>query len=156
MVFRTLMISAVGAVTLAVMAPTAPAAALQEAGVSEDATSAKKVLHNGVWTKKSFKVSGEWSIYEQDGKTYVKLSDDFRTRGAPDLKIFLSPLAASEANGRNATDGAVLVAPLSSNAGAQIYEAPAGVDIAAFNSILIHCEQYSKLWSAADLSAPPS
>ena len=119
-----------------------------EAGEGAEA----QTLFQGVWTKKSFKVSGDWSIVEKGGKTYVKLSDDFRTRNAPDLKIFLSPLSASEANGRNATNGSVLVAPLTSNAGAQMYEIPAGVDLASFGSILIHCEAYSKLWSAADLA----
>ena len=107
---------------------------------------------SGVWTKKSFKSAGTWEIYTDGDKSFVRLSADFRTRNAPDLKIFLSPLAASETTGKNATDGAVLVAPLSSNAGEQIYEIPAGVDLADFKSILIHCEQYSKLWSAADLA----
>lgn len=106
---------------------------------------------SGEWTKKSFKSSGAWSIYTDGDKTFVKLSADFRTRNAPDLKIFLSPLPASKTNGRNATKGSVLIAPLSSNAGEQVYEIPAGVNLADFKSILIHCEQYSKLWSAADL-----
>lgn len=111
-----------------------------------------ETLYSGEWTKKSFKVSGTWSIVKKDGKTYVKLSSDFRTRNAPDLKIFLSPLAASATNGGNATEGSVLVAPLTSNSGEQVYEIPDGVDIANFKSMLIHCEQYSKLWSAADLA----
>ena len=109
------------------------------------------VLASGSWTKKKFKSSGTWSIYEQGGKSFVKLSSDFKTRKAPDLKIFLSPLAAADTNGKNATDGSVMVSPLTANSGEQVYEIPEGVNIANYQSILIHCEAYSKLWSAADL-----
>ncbi len=116
------------------------------------AEAAAETLYSGDWTKKSFKSSGTWEIYAEGGKTFVKLSSDFRTRNAPDLKIFLSPLPASETNGRNATNGSILVSPLSSNSGEQVYEIPEGVDLASFKSILIHCQQFSKLWSAADLA----
>lgn len=144
-----LFFSAFAAVALTAAAFAAPAFTQYGAAAAEESMQA---LHKGTWTKKSFKASGEWSIYTEDGKTYVKLSSDFRTRNAPDLKIFLSPQAASETNGRNATDGAVLISPLSSNSGEQIYEIPASVDLADYQSILIHCERFSKLWSAADLA----
>ncbi|MEL7489553.1 MAG: DM13 domain-containing protein [Pseudomonadota bacterium] len=142
-------LSAMAAITLSVISinaiVTAPAAALE--------ASAETVLHEGVWTKKSFKSSGAWSIVEDaDGNRFVKLNDDFKTRNAPDLKIFLSPQAAADTTGKNATDGALLISPLNSNKGGQVYEIPAGTDLDTFSSILIHCEQYSKLWSAADLS----
>lgn len=133
-------------------AATAPATADDETKTMMSDTGAHDTTYSGAWTKKSFKSSGTWEIYSDGDKSYVKLSADFRTRNAPDLKIFLSPLAANEATGKNATDGAVLVSPLSSNAGEQVYEIPADVDLADFKSILIHCEQYSKLWSAADLA----
>ncbi|MEO1251151.1 MAG: DM13 domain-containing protein [Pseudomonadota bacterium] len=127
----------------------APAAATAAAAAEE---APRAVHYSGEWTKKSFNSSGTWEIYEENGSTFVKLSADFRTRNAPDLKIFLSPLAASDANNKNATDGAVLISPLSSNRGEQIYEIPADVDLSAFQSILIHCERFSKLWSAADIA----
>ncbi len=130
----------------------APAVAGQNLHLAMAEAAPSETLFAGDWTKKSFKSSGTWEIYAEDGVTYVKLSADFRTRNAPDLKIFLSPLAADKTNGRNATAGSVLVAPLTSNAGEQVYAIPDGVDLASFKSILIHCEQYSKLWSAADLA----
>ena len=133
------------------LSPSASANAADQTKTAMTDTAQDSTL-SGVWTKKSFKSAGTWEIYTDGDKSFVRLSADFRTRNAPDLKIFLSPLAASETTGKNATDGAVLVAPLSSNAGEQIYEIPAGVDLADFKSILIHCEQYSKLWSAADLA----
>lgn len=146
---RNIIFSAVAASLLSAGAIVSPAFADHHAAMSD---AAGQTLYAGQWTKKSFKVSGDWSIVEKDGKTYIKLSSDFRTRNAPDLKIFLSPLAASQTNGDNATDGSILVAPLTSNSGEQTYEIPEGVDLANFKSVLIHCEQYSKLWSAADLA----
>ena len=133
-------------------AATAPASAAEQTKTAMADPAAHDTLHSGAWTKKSFKSAGTWEVYADGDALYVKLSADFRTRNAPDLKIFLSPLTASATTGKNATDGAVLIAPLTSNSGEQVYEIPAGVDLADFKSILIHCEQYSKLWSAADLA----
>jgi len=135
---------------IAAATTSAPAFAQPNDTMVEAAT--EEVLHEGVWTKKSFKSAGSWSIVSDDsGKLFVKLSDDFKTRNAPDLKIFLSPQAAADTTGRNATDGALLISPLESNRGAQIYEIPEGTDLDSFSSILIHCQAYSKLWSASDL-----
>lgn len=146
---KHILFSALAAMTLSVGAVASPALADMHSAMNE---ASEQTLFSGSWTKKSFKSAGDWSIVKEHGKTYVKLSDDFRTRNAPDLKIFLSPLAASDTTGKNATQGSVLVAPLTSNSGAQAYEIPEGVDLAQFKSVLIHCEQYSKLWSAADLA----
>ena len=145
---KNLILSALAATILSAGSALAPT--LAEQG-GNDAQAASETLYSGVWTKKSFKSSGDWSIVREGGKTLVNLSADFKTRDAPDLKIFLSPLAAADATGKNATNGSIMVAPLSSNAGAQTYEIPAGVDLADYKSILIHCEAYAKLWSAADL-----
>ena len=142
--------AAVGAILLAVtVAPTIASAEKAEATESAETS----VKYEGTWTKKSFKSAGSWTITEDaNGDLYVNLSGDFKTRGAPDLKIFLSPQSAADTNGKNATDGAVLVSPLSSNKGAQSYKIPSGTNLDDFSSILIHCEQYSKLWSASDLN----
>lgn len=146
---RAIILSAIAASTLSLGAVTAPAFAQTPEANAEMTT---EVVYAGEWTKKSFKSAGGWAIVNQGGKTYVELDAEFKTRRAPDLKIFLSPLDAGETNGKNATNGSVLIAPLTSNKGAQRYELPEGVDLAAYKSILIHCEAYSKLWSAADLA----
>ena len=147
---RAAIISAIAAAALSVSAVSSFASAEQMTG---ETALENETIATGEWTKKSFNSSGNWEIYRADGKTFVKLSSDFRTRNAPDLKIFLSPLAADATTGSNATDGSVLVSALTSNAGEQIYEIPASVNLDDYMSILIHCEQYSKLWSAADLFA---
>lgn len=139
--------AAVGAAFIALtVAPTIAAA--------EETASVEKAAHyEGVWTKKTFKSAGSWSITEdENGDLYVNLSSDFKTRNGPDLKIFLSPQNAADTTGKNATNGAVMVAVLGSNKGAQSYKLPEGTNLDDFSSILIHCEAYSKLWSASDLS----
>ena len=110
-----------------------------------------QTVHQGQWTTKGFDVDGTWKIVRDGGKTYVVLDDAFNTKGAPDLKIFLSPNGAAGLDNRNATQGSQLVAVLTSNRGAQRYEVPAGVDLQRFRAIVIHCEKYTKLWAAADL-----
>lgn len=135
------------AVALMVAAP----AAMGAAAAAQETATAEKIIAGGVWQKKSFDASGEWSIVERDGRRIVVLPATFRTKSAPDLKIFLSPKAPADLNGRNATEGSTLIAPLRSNSGAQEYEIAASVDLSAFKSIIIHCEAYSKLWSVAPL-----
>ncbi|MEM6415901.1 MAG: DM13 domain-containing protein [Pseudomonadota bacterium] len=119
------------------------------------ATSGETVIVRGTWTKKFADSRGDWSIVERNGKQFVVLSDDFKTRRAPDLKIFLTPTDIGSLNGDNATDRSVLIAPLANNKGGQEYEVPNGVDINDYTSIVIHCEAYSKLWSAAPLEPSP-
>lgn len=112
---------------------------------------AETTLFAGSWTKKSYTAAGGWRIVEISGKKYVELTDEFRTQNAPDLKIFLSPKASSDLNNRNATEGSLLVSPLSAPRGAQRYEIGADVDLSKYRSIMIHCEAFSKLWAVADL-----
>ena len=127
-------------------AEAAAAAAAAAAAVPADG-----ILASGTWTKKKRTSKGTWSITREGGELFVKLDDDFSTRNAPDLKIFLSPLSAAETSNANAINGALLVSLLSSNKGAQSYKIPSGTDLADYKSILIHCENFTVLWSAADL-----
>jgi len=119
--------------------------------VVSDVAPTDGVLVTGAWVKKKQVSGGKWLIVRENGALFVELDADFETRGAPDLKLFLSPLSAAEVNKDNAVDGALLISPLESNSGAQRYPIPADTELAAFQSIIIHCEQYTVLWSAADL-----
>jgi len=106
---------------------------------------------SGTWSKKSFNINGGWSITERNGAQVLQLDSGFRTKSAPDLKLFLSTRSLTELNGRNATSGAILISPLQSNSGAQEYVIPAGVDLSQFQTLIIHCEAYSKLWGGSHL-----
>jgi len=126
-------------------------AARQEAERQAAAAQANRVLSSGTWSKKSFSVSGNWTLSTENGVTTVALDNAFKTKKAPDLKIFLSPLSPDQLNGGNATQGSLLVSPLSSNKGAQKYNIPAGTNLSQYKTILIHCEAFSKLWSVSAL-----
>ena len=105
----------------------------------------------GTWTKKSQKIAGAWKIVETAEGRYLELDDSFKTRRAPDLKLFLSPLEAGSVNAKNATSGSVLIAKLQKAKGAQRYEIPADIDLDAFQTLVLHCEKYTKLWGVSAL-----
>ncbi|MEO1235710.1 MAG: DM13 domain-containing protein [Planctomycetota bacterium] len=113
---------------------------------------AANTLDSGTWTKKSYKAKGSWSIV-QDGDTLtIQLDSKFKTKKAPDLKLFLSPKPLGELNGKNATQGSLRIAALKSHKGAQSYTLPAGTDLSDYQTLIIHCEQFSKLWSGASIN----
>ena len=116
-----------------------------------EAEAASGTLASGTWTKKTFSAKGSWTLSAENGVTTISLDDNFSTRNAPDLKIFLSPLSAAEVKNKTAVPGSLLIAPLQSNKGRQSYVVPAGTDLSQYKSVIIHCEAYTKLWSAADL-----
>ena len=106
---------------------------------------------DNTWTKRSQKIKGTWQIVETDAGTFLELDDAFKTRNAPDLKLFLSPHAADEVNARNATAGSVLISKLKKAKGAQRYEIPADIDLSQFQTLVLHCEAYTKLWGVSAL-----
>lgn len=107
--------------------------------------------HGGTWTKKSQKIAGAWKIVETAEGRFLELDDSFKTRRAPDLKLFLSPLEAGNVNAKNATSGSVLIAKLQKAKGAQRYEIPPDIDLDAYQTLVLHCEKYTKLWGVSAL-----
>ncbi len=108
-------------------------------------------VHSGTWSKKEYASSGTWKIVKNGDSHYIVLDSKFKTRSAPDLKLFLSKSSAGKLTGRNATDNAVRIAKLKSNKGSQRYKLPAGTDPSDYKTVLIHCEKYSKLWSTGTI-----
>lgn len=101
-----------------------------------------------------YNIRGSVVIEDRADGRYVVFSEDFRTRRAPDLKIFVSTLLASEINGDNASaaETSILVAELDRARGAQEYRLPDNLDLDTYSTLIIHCEQFSKLWGASSLS----
>ncbi len=110
------------------------------------------VVPGGTWTKKNYSIEGSWSIVTTDEGQFLELDEKFKTRNAPDLKLFLSPLAAGDVTNKNAVAGSKLIAPLRKNKGAQRYKIPADTDLDDYQSLIIHCEKYSKLWGVSELN----
>jgi len=97
-------------------------------------------------------VSGKhWSIEQRGEQQVLSFNKSFKTKKGPDLKIFFSRQSIDTATGNNATENAVLLAPLRSSKGAQEYVLPADIDLNDFTSLLIHCEAYSVLWGGTNL-----
>ena len=127
-------------------------------GISMDseplsATAVAGPLSEGTWTRKAYKVAGKWSIEEEGVQLVLKLGKKFKTKSGPDLKIFLTPQTVDSVNGSNATEGALLIAPLKSyeSRAAATYPIPAGTDLSKYKAIVIHCEKLSKLWGVSAL-----
>lgn len=108
---------------------------------------------SGTWVKKSKRIKGGWSIEQRGDQHVISFNNKFKTKNGPDLKVFLSPKTIDSVTGKNATEGAVLVAVLQNNKGSQEYVLPANIDISSFNSLLIHCEEYSILWGGTNIAA---
>ena len=115
------------------------------------ATAATVDQSSGTWVKKSKAIKGGWSIEKRGDQHIISFNEKFKTKGGPDLKVFLSPQSIDQVTGRNATQGAELVAVLKSTRGSQEYVLPSNIDVSSFNSLLIHCEQYSVLWGGANI-----
>ena len=96
---------------------------------------------------------GGWKIVKNGNSYTVELQDDFEAKKAPDLKIFLSKASLDKISGKNAVKigEPVLVAKLNKYKGKASYNIPAGINPADFATIIIHCEEYSKLWGGAPL-----
>jgi len=104
------------------------------------------------WTKKSNKIEGRWEVAKTKKGHVIRFGGKFKTKKAPDLKLVLSPLKISDAKNENALQGGKIIAPLRAVKGGQEYLLPAGIDLKSYQSLLIHCEQYTKLWGGVALS----
>lgn len=119
----------------------APSASFAEVAVGEAQS----------FTEKQYGISGDWSVIEEDGRTLIRFSDDFKTKKGPDLKVFLSPTSIDAVDGETATDGSVLLGELASTKGGQDYVLPEGLSLSDFESVLVHCEEFSVLWGGGAL-----
>jgi hypothetical protein len=144
-IYATVAISSMGFISMAHAAETvaAPAIAVQPAQ-NPAATS-------GDFVQKSKTLRGSWQVLEVNGQTVIRFDDNFKAKRGPDLKIFLSPQSLDDVTGRTATNEAVLLGELQNTNGTQDYVLPEGVNLSAFNSILVHCEAFSVLWGGGAL-----
>lgn len=142
-------ILAAAAMGLTGMAACAPALAQTqiEASISQSVDYAT----SGDFVRKSKKLKGSWTVEQRGDKTFIVFADDFRAANGPDLKIFLSPKSIGDATGKNAVDGSLNIGELKKTKGTQEYEVPAGINLADYGSVLVHCEAYSVLWGGGDL-----
>ncbi len=114
-----------------------------------------ETLFEGQLEQNSFftKLEGDWQVVQEAGQTRIVFADNFAAKKAPDLKIFLSSKPFADINGDNAADQqhAVLVSELTSYKGNMAFTVPEGISVADYQSLIVHCEQYAKLWGGASL-----
>jgi len=103
------------------------------------------------FVKKRYSINGGWKIERKADKTIITFDENFKTKGGPDLKVFLSRSALSDASNNTVINDAVKLGVLKSNNGRQSYIIPADVDLSEFESVVIHCEAFSVLWGGFDL-----
>lgn len=139
---------AVATSTVALSASASPILVASETATTE---ATQTTIAGGDFVKKKKKIRGTWQIEARADGNYIVFDEAFRTSNGPDLKVFLSPTAIADVKGKTAVNGSVLVGLLKSNKGAQEYRIPAGVNLDDFESVLIHCEEFTVLWGGADL-----
>ncbi len=102
------------------------------------------------WTK----FEGDWSVSKMDGVWVVEFSDNFEAKKAPDLKVFFSKLSLDDINGDNAADNSnsVLVGELKTYKGKVAIAVPGDIDPKDYQTIIVHCEKYAKLWGGSSLN----
>lgn len=105
----------------------------------------------GEFERRSKRLQGDWEIVQRGERAFIVFSDDFRAARGPDLKVFLSPTAYDDVTGTTAVNGSINIGELKATRGGQEYEIPAGVNLADFQSVLIHCEEFAVLWGGSDL-----
>lgn len=98
--------------------------------------------------------TGTFEITLTDSGRVLRFGDGFQVKPAPDLHVILSLLALNEANNTNATGSGVDLGLLKSPSGAQEYALPDSVALADYNSILIHCVEYSHLFGGGEIQPP--
>lgn len=101
------------------------------------------ILHRG---------SGDAMVYRRaDGSLLLRL-DNFRVTAGPDLFVYLARHAAPE-NMKDVKKGFLSIARLKANTGTQDYELPAGTALAEYGSVVVYCQVFGVLFSAAPLTA---
>jgi hypothetical protein len=138
--------AAIGMTGMAIGAP-----ALTQANAETAVVQEASYETSGDFVRKSKRLKGSWTVEQRDGKTFIVFADDFRAANGPDLKIFLSPKSIADATGKNAVDGSINIGELKKTKGTQEYEVPAGINLADYGSVLVHCEAYSVLWGGGNL-----
>lgn len=96
-------------------------------------------------------LQGDWQIVKSDDKIFIELADNFKAKEGPDVKIFLSPLAAKDINGDNASQDSLFISLVTKFEGQTRIEIPTGTDLSQYQSLVFHCEAYSKLWGSSPL-----
>ncbi len=110
-----------------------------------------ETIASGKFSEKEKSISGSWTIESENGLRTLKISENFKAKKGPDLKIFFSPKSFKDTSGKNATHGSILLAELKNPKGGQTYSLPSDLDLTDLKSLLVYCEKFAVLWGGSDL-----
>ncbi len=79
--------------------------------------------------------SGTARIIRSDGKTYVRLEEDFTVSNGPDLFVYLGK--------NNAYDADTNLGKLKGNEGSQNYEIPSDINLDSYSEVWVWCRAFS-------------
>ena len=100
---------------------------------------------------RSHKGSGSVTIYRLEDGSHVLRLEDLNVTNGPDLRVILSPDPDPRSRDDVTTEGYVELGKLKGNIGNQNYPIDAGVDVSAFNSVVIYCKPFHVLFAVAGL-----
>jgi hypothetical protein len=125
----------------------APERANQEVVVNDDAA----VIYTGTFTPIDYAAAGTLRIeVDDDDSARVLFLDDFAIGNGPALVVGLSTRDVEGMTSGNAWPAdTVELGDLAGASGAQAYPVPAGVDVEAFRSVVVWCDEFAVAFGAA-------
>lgn len=102
---------------------------------------------HGVFTAaEGHKASGKVEVVTANGKSQLRLGNDFSMERGPDVYVVLSPAAAM------AKSGTTRLGKVKRFSGAQTFDIPAGTDLSAATHVVLWCKKYNVLMGTAALA----
>ena len=103
------------------------------------------------FTKKRYSINGQAKVLQSSNSTEITFNEAFKTRGGPDLKVYLSKKSLDELDGETVDTHSIKIGVLKSKKGQQSYVLPDGISLSDYKSVIIHCEAFEVLWGGFDL-----
>ena len=130
--------------------------AMLNAEVSAESTAQTETsTADSSFIKKRYNIKGTWNVSEEDGQSQISFNGDFKTKGGPDLKLYLSSKSIAELKSGDVEATSLKLGVLKSNKGAQSYIIPSDINLSEYKSVVIHCEAFSVLWGGFDIATTP-
>ncbi|MGB3308153.1 MAG: DM13 domain-containing protein [Nodosilinea sp.] len=117
---------------------------------------ASSTTRQGVFASAEHETTGNVELISQDGQATLVFDENFATSNGPDLVVVLHRSAdlitesTPPAYPINEEDY-VVIAPLTATNGRQEYLVPAEIDLTAFESVAVWCQQFNATFGAAPL-----
>lgn len=96
--------------------------------------------------------SGVATLYEGSDGAIILRFEEFEVTNGPDLKVWLVAAADVASSGDVLSSDYLALGRLKGNLGDQNYTLPAGTDVSRYRTVVIWCEAFSVLMSAAALT----